>query len=74
MILDGVSPQDDATVKCWGQNEGGHLGLGNTLHRGDDANGPCPPISTRVQVSGFRVQGSGFRVQGSGFTASPCVR
>ena len=26
---------DDGTVKCWGRNEFGQLGLGDTLHRGD---------------------------------------
>jgi len=35
VILDCFSPQDDATVKCWGQNGGG------------DANGLCPPSSSR---------------------------
>ena len=29
---------DDATVKCWGLNFNGQLGLGNTLARGDGAN------------------------------------
>ncbi len=26
---------DDATVKCWGKNEGGLLGVGDTSIRGD---------------------------------------
>ncbi|KAJ1475345.1 regulator of chromosome condensation 1/beta-lactamase-inhibitor protein II, partial [Baffinella frigidus] len=29
---------DDATVKCWGQNFFGQLGLGDTANRGDNAN------------------------------------
>ena len=29
---------DNATVKCWGQNGGGQLGLGDTVSRGNDAN------------------------------------
>jgi alpha-tubulin suppressor-like RCC1 family protein len=29
---------DDNTLKCWGQNSNGQLGLGNTSHRGDNAN------------------------------------
>ena len=28
---------DNATVKCWGRNTEGQLGLGDTLHRGDGA-------------------------------------
>ena len=38
--------QDDATVKCWGDNGHGRLGQGDTSGRGDEANGPCPPSST----------------------------
>ena len=43
-----TSPQDDATVKCWGGGgEGswqsyGQLGYGDTSSRGDDSNGVCP--------------------------------
>ena len=34
-----LSAQDDATVKCWGYNNVGQLGLGDTSDRGDDPNG-----------------------------------
>jgi alpha-tubulin suppressor-like RCC1 family protein len=27
---------DDATVRCWGKNDGGQLGIGDTLTRGDE--------------------------------------
>jgi hypothetical protein len=33
------SPQDDATVKCWGYNGYGQLGYGDKLGRGDGSNG-----------------------------------
>jgi len=41
-ILTSFLPQDDATVKCWGLNEFGQLGLGHKSNRGDDVNGPFP--------------------------------
>ena len=50
MILGCVSLQDDATLKCWGQNDQGQLGQGDILNRGDEANGPCPPTSTAFLV------------------------
>jgi hypothetical protein len=37
-----TSPQDDATVKCWGKNYFGQLGYGDKSNRGDDSNGICP--------------------------------
>ena len=30
---------DDGSVKCWGRNNEGQLGLGDTFNRGDGANG-----------------------------------
>ena len=44
------SPQDDATVKCWGYNFYGQMGLGISDYfdgqRGNSLNGPCPAIPT----------------------------
>ena len=41
LIRTGVSHTcallDDDTVKCWGFNKLGNLGLGNTNHRGDNS-------------------------------------
>ena len=50
VVLDCSSPQDDATVKCWGSNFHGQLGLGDSTTRGDNANGPCPPSSTTASL------------------------
>ena len=50
VILGCSSTQDDATVKCWGWNINGQLGLGDTFNRGDDADGPCPPSFTTVSL------------------------
>ena len=36
------SPQDDGSVKCWGGNNRGQLGLGDKISRGDNSNGKCP--------------------------------
>ena len=51
VILGRVSSQDDTTLKCWGYNGGGQLGLGDNSNRGDDANGPCPPSSTTASLA-----------------------
>ena len=50
LMLGCISPQDDATVKCWGFNLLGQLGVGDTSNRGYNANGPCPPSSTPASL------------------------
>jgi hypothetical protein len=46
VIFDSFLPQDDATVKCWGNGGDGQLGQGDTNDLGINADGPCPPKST----------------------------
>ena len=46
VIISSFLPQDDATVKCWGNGGDGRLGQGDTNNRGIEANGPCPPSPT----------------------------
>jgi len=41
-----VPSQDDATVKCWGNNGNGRLGYGDTANRGDEPDGACPARPT----------------------------
>ena len=56
VVFGCFSPQDDATLKCWGYNGNGQLGLGDNFNRGDDANGPCPLSSTAASpLSALRV-------------------
>ena len=55
VILCCFSPQDTATVKCWGQNMEGQLGLGDTSDRGDDANGPSPPREREYFIDNLMV-------------------
>ena len=62
MIRGCSSPQDDTTLKCWGANTNGNLGLGFKTSLGDDPNGPCPPSSTTAS-----------RVLGLRASCRPCV-
>jgi len=50
VIIACVSPQDDATVKCWGWNINGQLGLGHYSNWGVNANGLCPPSSATASL------------------------
>lgn len=50
---------NDSTIKCWGSNTFGTLGLGDKVHRGDDANEmganlPTVDVGTGEQVVGIR--------------------
>ena len=51
VIVHCSSPQDDATIKCWGYNGEGQLGQGHTSNRGANANGPCPPSSITASLN-----------------------
>ena len=42
-----TSSQDDANVRCWGNNYNGQLGYGDTSNRGAFSNGACPPRPAR---------------------------
>jgi alpha-tubulin suppressor-like RCC1 family protein len=61
--LDDVCARlDDGSVKCWGSNGGGQLGLGDTANRGDgpgEMGDDLPPVSlgSGVTVSGLAVGG-----------------
>ncbi len=47
---------DDASIKCWGDNENGRLGLGDTIHRGDQP-GEMGDALPRVALTGTGVGG-----------------
>jgi alpha-tubulin suppressor-like RCC1 family protein len=56
MLLDG-------TLKCWGDNRAGQLGLGDTLSRGRqvaDMGARLPPVNSTQQQIGVATGGAGF--------------
>ena len=53
VMLVCFSAQDDATVKCWGMNINGQLGIGDVSNPGDGANGPCHQPSRFRQTVDF---------------------
>jgi alpha-tubulin suppressor-like RCC1 family protein len=59
---------DDGLLKCWGGNGSGQLGLGNTLHRGDQANEMGPGLAQPNLGTGRKVT----EVVGGG--SHTCVR
>ena len=63
-------PQDNGSVKCWGHNEFGQLGLGDVDNRGDNPYGECSDRSTRenfIMTSDRKLEAS-ERARNEGFT------